>query len=67
MFFFFPFFFYFVPLFVQERVHHYTSELGIAKGHTDKYKEKLRKHVFDVTAYGDFDYCLLYTSPSPRD
>lgn len=32
----------------QERVNHYASELGIVKGHSEKYKRNVAKHVADV-------------------
>ena len=40
----------------QDKVNYYTSELHIARMAREKQKDKNRHHLFNVEAFGDFDY-----------
>merc|ERR1711893_406065 len=40
----------------QDTVNHYLSELGIAKHNLERQACKDRRHLFEIEAYGKFDY-----------
>jgi len=52
---------------VQEKERKHTTDREIADTNKDLLEKRLLRKKWTVTSGDRYQYCLLYTSPSPRD